>query len=322
MNDKKHAAFTLVELLVVIAIIGILVALLLPAVQAARESARRAQCVNNLVQVIIAINNYEMAHRLYPPGTINDEGPIKSTPEGYHHNWVSQILPYLEQNNAYQKIDRTVGVYDPKNAPVRNINIATLRCPSSWLSAAGYSDYAAVHNDVEAPIDTDNTGVFILNTPVDYKGISDGASQTLFVGEKHTLMGDLGWMSGTRSTMRNTGTPINALLFGSESAQLRRPSGPPATVPSQAMGGADEGSGYEEEGIILDDELAYGEEDAEIVDGQPTSPTAVGGFSSEHPGGANFAFGDGSVRLLTETIANQVYQNLGNRADGELLSDY
>src|SRR5688500_665633 len=92
---SSSRGFTLVELLVVIAIIGVLVALLLPAIQFAREAARRMQCANNLGQLILAVNHYEMAHGFYPPGTIDAKGPILNARAGYHHNWLVQSLPYL-----------------------------------------------------------------------------------------------------------------------------------------------------------------------------------------------------------------------------------
>ena len=126
MKYKRTSAFTLVELLVVIAIIGILVALLLPAVQAAREAARRMSCVNNLTQLALATQNYEMAFRVYPPGTINPTGPIEDKPEGYHHNWLSQLLPYMEETSVFRHIDFSVGVYDEKNLPVRKVFV---KCP-------------------------------------------------------------------------------------------------------------------------------------------------------------------------------------------------
>jgi len=309
MKRSTRRAFTLVELLVVIAIIGILVALLLPAVQAAREAARRAQCTNNLVQLIIAVHNYDAANRVYPIGTIEPSGPIQNVPQGYHHNWISQLLPYVEQRVAYNHIDRDVGVYHPNNAAVRDLSLNVLRCPTSRSGGSGFSNYAGVHHDVEAPIDEGNHGVFILNTPVRYVDVSDGASQTLFIGEKLALAGDLGWLSGTRATLRNTGTPINAILdLGS---QLRR-----ANVPA--------GRGRGEVGKdapAADSSNAAAADQPAIVNGKPTNPTAVGGFASEHPAGANFAFGDGNVRFVTETIDRQVFQQLGHRADGQLLDE-
>src|SRR5210317_1079102 len=101
----RRTAFTLVELLVVIAIISILVALLLPAVNAAREAARRTQCKNNVAQLGLALHNYEMAHENLPPGVVNPTGPIRSVPEGNHTSWTVQILPMIEEAAAYARFD-------------------------------------------------------------------------------------------------------------------------------------------------------------------------------------------------------------------------
>ncbi|NLX97821.1 MAG: DUF1559 domain-containing protein [Rhodopirellula sp.] len=282
MRHQSYRAFTLVELLVVIAIIGILIALLLPAVQAAREAARRTQCVNNLTQIILAVQNYDMAHRVYPPGTINDTGPIESLPQGYHYNWISQTLPYMEQFVTYRHIDFNVGVYHENNEQVRKVRMATLHCHSSPVGQRelGFSSYAACHNHLEEPIDKDNHGIFFLNSAIHYEDITDGASHTIFIGEKEVDDQDtLGWMSGTRTTLRNTGTPIN------EERAPRRGRRPAPEPP------VDRG------------------------------PLHVGGFESFHPGGANFAFGDGSVRFVSETIEPALLQQLADRADGELLMD-
>ncbi|MCA9099277.1 MAG: DUF1559 domain-containing protein, partial [Planctomycetaceae bacterium] len=93
----RRAGFTLIELLVVIAIMAILVALLLPAVQQAREAARRMSCKNNLRQIGLALQNYYDAHTLFPPGCVNSTGPIVQRPVGYHHSWIVSLLPYLDQ---------------------------------------------------------------------------------------------------------------------------------------------------------------------------------------------------------------------------------
>src|SRR5262249_46175339 len=107
---RRCPGFTLIELLVVIAIIAVLVALLLPAVQAAREAARRAQCVNNLMQLSIALQNYDSAHELLPPGVVDPSaGPIQNVAKGHHIGWLAQLLPYVEQKNVYNHLNFSMG---------------------------------------------------------------------------------------------------------------------------------------------------------------------------------------------------------------------
>jgi type II secretory pathway pseudopilin PulG len=333
---------------VVIAIIGILVALLLPAVQAAREAARRQTCSKYLEQLILAVHNYEMLHGVYPPGTIDQAGPIQTLPQGFHHNWIVQLLPYLEEKNTYAHVNKTVSVYDPDNAAVRQLHIKLLNCPSMPGVGRAYSDYAAVHHHLEAPIDVDNRGTFFLNSRVGYSDVKDGASHTVFIGEKLRIAGDLGWMSGTRATLRNTGVPINTIFgglgrWGAARGRIDHPDGyPPGVQVDDAtteMQLPDEevaetlfgGTGDPFRDLRNSYTYGWGEDDDEEEDEVekprfklPTKGSlAVGGFSSYHPGGAMFAVGDGSVRFVTETIAPTVYVHLGDRADQQLPSgDY
>jgi prepilin-type N-terminal cleavage/methylation domain-containing protein/prepilin-type processing-associated H-X9-DG protein len=300
MKKQNARGFTLVELLVVIAIIGILIALLLPAVQAAREAARRSQCVNNLAQIGLALQNYESAHEMLPPGVVNPEGPIHNVPSGYHMSWLVQLLPYVEEQVTFRYVDFSVGVYDKKNEPVAATEISTFACPSDGGNSREdrfTSNYAGCHNDVEAPIDADNHGVLYLNSHVRYRDISDGAVHTIFVGEKKADANDLGWTSGTRATLRNTGTAINATAVVTQAPDpLASMAGGPGAPPKGGPVGAKEKANPEAAGDL-----------------------AVGGFSSYHPGGANFALGDGSVHFLSETIDTQTYEQLGHRADGKLM---
>ncbi len=303
--------FTLVELLVVIAIIGILIALLLPAVQAAREAARRSSCQNNLSQLIIAVHNYEMSHGVYPAGTVDDKGPILNQQRGYHHSWISRILPHVEEGNAYNAIDWKVGVYHKNNGPVRSHAIPVLFCPSNWATRSANSCYAAVHHDVEAPIDTDNNGVFFLNSRIRYEDVLDGSSYTLFLGEKSPDIADLGWMSGTLATLRNTGSPIVA------ARAILRPGAGTGAAPTIDYSN---GTTPELEGV------GEGTEPVPLSDAAPGSPagggpnplTSVGGFDSAHPGCAMFAMWDGGVRFISLSIAPTALQQMAHRADGKL----
>lgn len=299
MEKKQNSlrGFTLIELLVVIAIIAILIALLLPAVQQAREAARRSSCKNNLMQMNVALQNYEMAHNVLPSGTINPTGPILNEAKGYHVSWLLQILPYLGERTAFNKFDFNKSVYDPANKQVADYRIPTLRCPSN--PTPGHS-YAGIHHDIEAPIDSDNNGILFLNSSVSYDDIPDGSSKTLFIGEL-TEGNELGWVSGTRSTLRNAGTAINlnnANLFSGRTA-------------------------FEDRFKSEDSESTS--ESSEIDDEKPKDKTQLlrfGGFSSHHTGGAHFGIGDGSVRFISENVSVPIYQALANRHDGQLISDY
>ena len=292
-HRQGPSGFTLIELLVVIAIIAVLIALLLPAVQAAREAARRIQCVNNLMQLSVAVQNYESAHELLPPGVVNPAGPILNAPKGYHMSWMVQILPFIEQKNTHRGINFDQGIYDPANVTANAIVINTFLCPSdpglSRGSANGVAQnsYAANHHDVEAPIAANNNGVFFLNSKIRYDDITDGSAHTIFLGEKKRNGTDLGWGSGTRATLRNTGRTIN------------RPDVPGAGT---IDGDADDDGGAQ-------------------AAANPSLAGFVGGYGSFHSGGSNFAFGDGSIKFLKNSINLKVFQALGNRKDGEAISD-
>lgn len=291
----RPRGFTLIELLVVIAIIAILIALLLPAVQQAREAARRTQCKNNLMQLSLALQNYEMAAELLPAGVYNQTGPIKNLPTGYAMGWLAGLMPYLDQQPLYQKIDFEQSVYAPENQIVRQVMIPVLRCPSDPMNARMESaaehnleivqtNYAACDNSVEAPIDADNNGVMFLNSSIRYDQITDGSSNTIFIGEQLFDASCLGWMSGTRASLRNTGSFNRQIKQKHMTAQEK----------ADAMKNA---------GIDPDSELY------------------VGGFGSHHAGGANFAMGDGSVRFISERIDASLFEQLGDRADGKLIMD-
>jgi prepilin-type N-terminal cleavage/methylation domain-containing protein len=280
---SARAAFTLIELLVVIAIISVLIALLLPAVQSAREAARRAQCVNNMVQLSLALQNYESAHLVLPPGVVNPTGPILNTASGYHFSWIAQTLPYFEQPNIFNNLNFNVSAYAPANSTARTMELAILHCPSDWRGSGagnvGLNCYAGNAHDAEAPIDANNTGVFFLNSKIRYEDVRDGLTNTIFLGEVRADGSDLGWASGTRATLRNTGS----LPFGGF-----RPGGGGGLAPLDSKS------------------VAWSR--------------WVGGYSSAHAAGVNIALGDGSIRFVKNSVDAGVFKLLGSRADGKMIS--
>ncbi|WP_254512601.1 DUF1559 domain-containing protein [Anatilimnocola floriformis] len=285
VTRSNRRAFTLIELLVVIAIIGVLIALLLPAVQAAREAARRTSCLNNVTQLGLAVHNFEFHFEKLPPGTVNDEGPVRNEAKGTHVSWIVKILPYLEQRALAKRFHEADGAYADVNAPVRGAQIRVLQCASDGVpmtNQAGTiarSNYAGCHHDAEAPIDKDNRGLLFLNSQVRHSQIFDGSSSTLLIGEMLDSPDGLGWVSGTRATLRNTG----ALETGE--AYL---------AAGNSLGG----------------------------DKQKLGPLYVGGFGSYHPGGVNIGLADGCTRFLSLQIDPQTLRQLGNRADGEIMKLY
>ena len=129
-RNNNNKGFTLVELLVVIAIIAMLLTALLPAIQAARSSARRAECKGNMVQLVMALQNYEMAHGHFPAGVTDTAGPIKNEEVGQHHGWLIAMLPYLDEGSLHRNIDLKASVYDDANRAVRTLSVPSLICPS------------------------------------------------------------------------------------------------------------------------------------------------------------------------------------------------
>ncbi len=319
MNARRRNGFTLVEVLVVIGIIGVLVALLLPAIQSAREHARRASCANNLGQFILAVHNYESLHGVYPPGTIDAKGPILNAQIGYHHNWLIQILPFIEDRPTWETIDKRVGVYHAKQIPLLAVPPRLIDCPSC-PAPQGNPCYAGVHNDTEKPIDAQDSGVFFLNSKLRIEDVADGLAHTLFLGEKMPDGWDLHWMSGTRATLRNAGSGINALKY--------RIDLPPAQ--DRRYGSASQWEEFDYSmldggvGATITEETEVEPEFPKLAlapalaPGGPGNPLWVGGFGSAHAAGANFAFGDGSVRHLRNVIELAVLQQLAHRKDGGL----
>lgn len=279
LTFRAPRAFTLFELLVVISVILILISMLLPAVQQVRESARRISCQNNELQIATAVKHYESAYEHLPPGVINDKGPVTDDELGLDISFLLLILPYLEQQSVTENFDFTEGAYAPENQTIRDLNFNFYHCPSDNLT---YSNYAGCHHHQEAPIDKDNQGLLFLNSAIRDREIQDGRSNTILIGEKIPDGNDLGWLSGTRATLRNTGSYYHASFKGALDPALVRPA----------------------------DALTVGEE------------LIVGGFSSRHSFGCNFCFADGSQHFITYSIDPVIYENLGHRADGAMMGSW
>jgi prepilin-type N-terminal cleavage/methylation domain-containing protein/prepilin-type processing-associated H-X9-DG protein len=297
----RRAAFTLIELLVVIGILAVLIAMLFPAIQMSREMARRTGCTSHLLQLGIAFGTYTSTHAVLPPGVIDATGPIRNLPAGYHHNWLVQILPFIDQVNTYNRFNFSHGVYDASNDTACAVTIPILNCPSentrtSYVRFA--SGYAGCHHDEDAPIAADNHGVLYLNSRVRFDQIADGTSWTILLGEIRRDGFTLGWASGTRSTLRNTGVALgqpDPLDNPSKFIPARFRSDPPREVVFTAL--------------------------EELADRGLWPVELTGGFSSKHGSSSNFLFCDGSVRAVKSIVDRHVYTLLGNRDDGEPVSD-
>jgi prepilin-type N-terminal cleavage/methylation domain-containing protein len=312
----RRRGFTLVELLVVIAIIGILVALLLPAVQAAREAARRMQCSNNLKQIALGLHNYADTFQVFPSGWSE---PTAATREAW--GWSAMMLPYVEQGSLHQQMRVAQGnmadnLLSANWQPVVAGLVTPLTafmCPSDsgyqnrgqvhndrrFNGAAGYaahnyipgvSNYMgnAGHNTARLNVE-ENTGIFFGNSRISFKDIRDGTSNTFAVGERDTLNCRSGTWVGVRNTSGG-GTRGVFVVSGHSRARIN------------------------ESVLPWDDD-----------------PEGCGqGFGSLHPGGAQFGLCDGSVTFISNTIQhnhingwgnhvdsrNGVYQRLMARADG------
>jgi prepilin-type N-terminal cleavage/methylation domain-containing protein len=327
MNAFLRRGFTLVELLVVMAIIGVLVALLLPAVQASREAARRSTCMNNLRQLILGVHGYEFAQEHFPPGVTNDTGPVRNVPEGNHLSWIVRILPEIDEKPRYFNMDPMVGAYHQRNNFVRQTIIPLLLCPSDPTTPAPVSNYAGVHHHKEAPIDVDNTGVLFLNSRVSFDDIVDGSAYTLAIGEKQINGSeDLGWMSGTAATLRNPGGPASQGGPPTAAAATAWETAPPwHDEASRGVPGPGANNEDGNDSAPPDAEAAANDNDNKEADpfitkgGNPAAPLAVGSFGSNH-GVMLFAYCDGSVRGITAG-SPRAFSQLANRKDRTIIQE-
>jgi prepilin-type N-terminal cleavage/methylation domain-containing protein/prepilin-type processing-associated H-X9-DG protein len=287
-------AFTLVEVLVVIAIIGLLVALLLPAIQSSREASRRLQCTNNLKQIGLALLNYESSHKVFPPGYVS-QFDASGTDTGPGWGWAAMILPQMDESPIHNVIHFDLPIEHPMNG-VRVAVINTYLCPSEdfrhvWqakrtdgspICEVAESNYVAMFGTTEPGVDGD--GMFFRNSKIKISDITDGTSKTIAAGERTHQLGRATWV----------GSVTNAVLFPEDDNTQAQ--GVPETGAGMTLGHAGEGIG----------------------------PGATGGdvnqFYSLHGQGANFVFADGHVSILPSSMDPLSFQALATRAGNETIS--
>ena len=336
-ESSRLNGFTLVELLVVIAIIGVLVALLLPAVQAAREAARRSQCTNNIRQLGLALLNYEQAQGQLPAGALHKDpnvNPARLTgrDRNWTATWITQLLPYIEQQAMHDQYDFSENLILPQNMAVTSQPIAALKCPSDDNSFENFTEdgsncakgnYAACYNRDDSFSDSDHAADDKIDSRrsafnavwqygAELREIEDGLTNSIFLAEILTL-------PSTEDVRGAWGHPAGAGFSGDNAPPAVR-FGPPSTfytpnVPALDYDRQDRppycdgdfGSGFEDDRLIR------------CVDGN-TDPRANTGTRSRHVAGVQVAIGDGSIQFISNDIDPFIYGALLSVKDGQQVS--
>ncbi len=296
LRSSARRGFTLVELLVVIAIIGILIGMLLPAVQQVREAARRTECANKLRQLSLGVINFESANRRFPSGWTSARNSADGLLPGW--GWSAEVLPFIEQASLSNQIDFRSAILDPSNLPLTTEVVDTYLCPSDPApeilnfvtevaepvgSGSGNrnnsssvgdevllarSNYSGVFGNIEAAEDPfRGDGIFFGNSRIGFRNIRDGSSNTMLIGERRNDIGAVTWVG---------------VIDGIDE-------------PFARVVGA--------------------------TDRAPNNPNqGLQDFRSYHPGGVNIGLADGSTQFVSDTVADDLFQALGSRAGGEVVS--
>jgi prepilin-type processing-associated H-X9-DG protein len=288
---------------VVIAIIAVLIGLLLPAVQKIREAANRMKCANNLKQIGLAMHNHHATLDCFPSGYVSSSATLNGEGLGPGWGWGPALLPYLEQDNLYRKIDLTRDVADPVNAAARVQKLSVFRCPSDpaprdtftvvnvgggALCDVAFASYVGVAGTSEVTAYPDaGTGVLFRNSRIGVADITDGTSNTVMAGERASKQSPMttwvGAVTGCRvpptlnTAFDAEGPPVLCLTNTGQAAEARVPGNPHEHV-----------------------------ED----------------LNSRHPAGINILLADGSVRMVLNSIRPAAGEALGTRAGGEAGPDY
>lgn len=305
MLRKRSAGFTLVELLVVIAIIGVLVALLLPAVQAAREAARRMQCKNGLKQLALAIHNYHDVNSAFPIGAL----PVNNDFDG--HSWYSRILPQIEQTALYNGLNFSVIVGNNNNPDLRATKLPAHFCPSdnammqestnntwkvwrtNYAANFGNTNYGGTTKSSE----TFKGAPFGINNAFNFGTVTDGTSNTLLLGEVVTPK-NAGWQG-------YYGVPMYAGGAGFTGWFTPNSLGPDEMARK-----------------CFNDNLdtAIAAKCASAGGNQADVANQVATLRSKHSGGVNSARCDGSVQFLSQNIDLVTYRAMTSAQGAEVIS--
>ena len=333
MNQRKYRGFTLVELLVVIAIIGILIGMLLPAVQQVREAARRTQCLNNIRQATLAALNYESSQMEFPPGNYQTRTDARAWGNSF---WVA-MLPFMEQNNLYNGYDFTDdgwtgdaidGGVDPNFVWLAEKSIPFLRCPSTALAEFpvnydGFAndEFAGHRNQKEDSVAMMPNYAGVAGSdlhPSAYNSRGGLASQggilvKPVVGDGKKKAISFGQISDGSS---------NTLVLGEQSAFMLNDAGTNVDCRADGnhgfcMGGQDDSN---RNFNLITVRHAINELSISRAVGSAGSVGPNRPIHSTHPGGANVSLGDGSTHFLDDGTSIDVLRNLADRDDGNVAS--
>ncbi len=324
LQSRLRTGFTLIELLVVISIIAILVSLLLPAVQQAREAARQTQCRNNLKQLGLAFHNYHDAHLVFPASYLSDvRHPQRDLqtwdgPAGFA--WGAMLLPYVEQSALYQLLNLNRPCYDPVNAVAVRTRLSAMICPSATgaetsvivknasgdvLAEFGRSTYVA-NAGQEEPWGFQKEdyrgiadGPLYRNSRVRMADVTDGLSSTVFLGEHVPILSSKTWVGVVPGAVVCTNSPQHFPLTECDLA---------ATLVNVHSGpAADE----------IDPDTGFAPIHA------PNSPLChVCQMYSQHTAGAMVLLGDGSVRFVSQYIHQPTWAALSSIGKSEIVGEY
>ncbi|MDR3109561.1 MAG: DUF1559 domain-containing protein, partial [Planctomycetaceae bacterium] len=312
---SKFKAFTLVELLVVIAIIGVLIALLLPAVQAAREAARRMQCSNNLKQLGLAMHNYHDVHNALPAAWFGYDAQNRPAPLGNPGwSWGTAILPFAEQSNVQNNlVHYNLPITADENEQARKTVLKLFRCPSdsspsnrTFTIEEFEEQHGHEHEESEGEEGEFHEMKFALANYIVNFGTFDSDEAEQFAEDNpHTIFKTDGvfYHNSCLNLAAITDGLSNTLFIGERTSNV----------------GLQTWVGMPPDDGCFPALLVGSTNDAE---GKPLGKKngSPHGFSSEHPGGANFTFGDGSVRFLSETLDVNLLKALSTRGGGESAS--